>query len=80
MLQEVALGALQAWQSVSEATGRGHEDRQMAVLFTDLVGFSSWALQAGDELALEMRRGRLGRRVDVRRRLAAGSSSATATG
>jgi adenylate cyclase len=56
VLQELGLGALQVWQSLSEATGRGHGDQQMAVLFTDLVGFSSWALQAGDEPALEMLR------------------------
>src|SRR5450432_2999894 len=36
VLQELGLGALQVWQSLSEATGRGHGDQQMAVLFTDL--------------------------------------------
>jgi adenylate cyclase len=56
VLQELGLGALQVWQSLSEATGRGHGDQQMAVLFTDLVGFSSWALQAGDGPALELLR------------------------
>jgi adenylate cyclase len=56
VLQELGLGALQVWQSLSEATGRGHGDQEMAVLFTDLVGFSSWALQAGDEPALQLLR------------------------
>ena len=56
VLQELGLGALQVWQSLSEAAGRGHGDQQMAVLFTDLVGFSSWALRAGDGLALELLR------------------------
>ena len=56
VLQELGLGALQVWQSLSEATGRGHGDQQMAVLFTDLVGFSSWALKAGDGPALELLR------------------------
>jgi adenylate cyclase len=56
VLQELGLGALQVWQSLSEAAGRGHGDQQMAVLFTDLVGFSSWALQAGDGPALELLR------------------------
>jgi len=28
----------------------------VAVLFTDLVSFSEWALQAGDELAVELLR------------------------
>ena len=56
VVQELGLASLQVWQSLSEATGRGHGDREMAVLFTDLVGFSSWALQAGDDPALELLR------------------------
>jgi adenylate cyclase len=56
LVKEVGLGALQLWQSVSEATGRGRGDREMALLFTDLVGFSSWALKVGDETALELLR------------------------
>src|SRR6185437_1367030 len=47
---------LQVWQSVSEATGRGRGDLEMALLFTDLVGFSEWALQAGDAAVLELLR------------------------
>jgi adenylate cyclase len=54
VLQELGLGALQVWQSRSEATGPGHGDQRMAVLFTDLVRFSSWALQASDGPALEL--------------------------
>jgi adenylate cyclase len=56
LVKEVGLGALQLWQSVSEATGRGRGDREMALLFTDLVGFSSWALNVGDEAALALLR------------------------
>ena len=56
VLQELGLAGLQVWQSLSEATGRGHGDREMAVMFTDLVGFSSWALKAGDGPALELLR------------------------
>jgi adenylate cyclase len=56
VLQELGFAGLQVWQSLSEATGRGRGDRQMAVMFTDLVGFSSWALKAGDEPALELLR------------------------
>jgi len=41
---------------VSEAQGRGHGDRELAILFTDLVGFSSWALDAGDTLAVDLLR------------------------
>jgi adenylate cyclase len=53
---EVGLSALQLWQALSEASGRGHGDRQRALLFTDLVGFSSWALEAGDAAAVELLR------------------------
>ncbi|MGN6872546.1 MAG: adenylate/guanylate cyclase domain-containing protein [Solirubrobacteraceae bacterium] len=54
--KELGLSALQVWQSVSEATGRGRGDLEMALLFTDLVGFSEWALQAGDGAVLELLR------------------------
>jgi len=54
--KEVGLAGLQMWQSLSEATGRGRGDVPMALLFTDLVGFSSWALEAGDAVALELLR------------------------
>jgi adenylate cyclase len=54
--KELGLSALQVWQSVSEATGRGRGDLEMALLFTDLVGFSSWALHAGDAAVLELLR------------------------
>lgn len=54
--KELGLSALQLWQSVSEATGRGRGDLEMALLFTDLVGFSAWALHAGDAAVLELLR------------------------
>ncbi len=50
------MGALQVWQSLSEAQGRGHGDRDVAILFTDLVDFSDWALDAGDAAAVELLR------------------------
>jgi class 3 adenylate cyclase len=56
LVQELGLAGLQVWQSLSEATGRGHGDREMAILFTDLVGFSRWALQAGDAAAVQLLR------------------------
>jgi adenylate cyclase len=62
--QEIGLAALQVWQSLSEATGRGHGDRELAVLFTDLVGFSQWALRAGDDPALALLR-EVGTRVEA---------------
>jgi adenylate cyclase len=54
--KELGLSALQIWQSVSEAAGRGRGDLELALLFTDLVGFSAWALQAGDAAVLELLR------------------------
>ncbi len=56
LVQELGLTGLQLWQSLSEATGRGRGDVDMALLFTDLVGFSSWALRAGDESTLRLLR------------------------
>ena len=56
---QLGLGALQVWQAVSEASGRGRGTTEVALLFTDLVGFSSWALKAGDEPAVELLRDEL---------------------
>ncbi len=55
-LKELGFGALQVWQSLSEAQGRGHGDREVVIVFTDLVEFSSWALEAGDDEAVELLR------------------------
>ena len=54
--KELGLAGLQLWQSLSEAAGRGRGDQDLALLFTDLVGFSSWALEAGDAATLELLR------------------------
>ena len=54
--RELGLGALQVWQALSEAQGRGRGDAEMAILFTDLVDFSAWALEAGDEATLDLLR------------------------
>src|SRR4051812_14781156 len=61
--REIGLGALQVWQAVSEAQGRGRGQREVAILFTDLVEFSAWALEAGDDTALDLLR-RVGARED----------------
>ena len=47
VLGEAGLGALQVWQSISEAQGRGRGKADLAIAFTDLVDFSNWALKAG---------------------------------
>lgn len=56
LLGEMGLGALQVWQSLSEAQGRGRGKEELAILFTDLVDFSRWALDAGDTAAIELLR------------------------
>jgi adenylate cyclase len=56
VLREVGLSALQVWQGLSEAQGRGRGDQELAILFTDLVDFSTWALNAGDTLAIDLLR------------------------
>jgi len=55
--REIGLTAIQVWQALSESTGRGRGTEDLAILFTDLVDFSSWALTVGDELALRLLRG-----------------------
>jgi adenylate cyclase len=52
--RELGLGALQVWQALSEAQGRGPGEVDVAILFTDLVNFSKWALDAGDEASVEL--------------------------
>jgi adenylate cyclase len=56
LLREVGFGALQMWQAASEAQGRGRGHDELAILFTDLADYSSWALESGDTLALELLR------------------------
>lgn len=54
VLRELGFSALQVWQALSEAQGRGHGDDEVAIVFTDLVDFSTWALDAGDDQVLEL--------------------------
>jgi adenylate cyclase len=56
VVKELGLAGLQVWQSLSESAGRGAGKDELALLFTDLVGFSSWALGAGDAAVLELLR------------------------
>lgn len=53
-VRELGLGALGAWEALSDAQRRRRGDSDVAILFTDLVGFSSWALDAGDEAAVAL--------------------------
>lgn len=51
-LAELALAVLQVADWVgSDLRSGGHED-EVAILFTDLVGFSTWALRVGDQASL----------------------------
>ena len=54
--RELALGALQMWHAVLVRTGRGRGNEQITIVFTDLVGFSSWALRVGDDETLRLLR------------------------
>jgi class 3 adenylate cyclase len=56
VMGELGLTALQAWQRLAESQHRGRGTVDVAILFTDLVGFSSWALEAGDRSALQLLR------------------------
>ncbi|OBF50995.1 guanylate cyclase [Mycobacterium sp. 852002-50816_SCH5313054-b] len=54
--REVSLGVLQVWQALTEAVSRRPANPEVTLVFTDLVGFSSWSLQAGDDAALVLLR------------------------
>nr|WP_300397380.1 adenylate/guanylate cyclase domain-containing protein [uncultured Rhodococcus sp.] len=54
--REFGLGALQIWQAFLERTGRGHGERDVTIVFTDIVGFSTWSLGAGDADTLTLLR------------------------
>lgn len=57
VLKEAGLSALQVWEAVSEGGAKQAGSDRLAIVFTDLVGFSDWALEAGDDIALELLRG-----------------------
>jgi class 3 adenylate cyclase len=54
--REVSLGVLQVWQAMTEAVSRRPANPEVTLVFTDLVGFSTWALHAGDDAALTLLR------------------------
>ncbi|WP_211189065.1 adenylate/guanylate cyclase domain-containing protein [Mycobacterium attenuatum] len=54
--REVSLGVLQVWQALTEAVSRRPVNPEVTLVFTDLVGFSTWSLQAGDESTLALLR------------------------
>ena len=42
--REVSLGALQVWQALTERVSGKPANREVTLVFTDLVGFSAWSL------------------------------------
>ncbi|KUI00977.1 guanylate cyclase [Mycobacterium sp. IS-3022] len=54
--REVSLGALQVWQALTERVSGKPANREATLVFTDLVGFSTWSLNAGDEATLRLLR------------------------
>ena len=54
--REVGLATLQVWQALTERVSGRPADSEVTIVFTDLVGFSDWSLQAGDEATLRLLR------------------------
>jgi len=54
--REVGLATLQVWQAITERVAGRPADSEVTIVFTDLVGFSDWSLQAGDEATLRLLR------------------------
>lgn len=54
--REVSLGVLQVWQALTEGVSRRPANPEVTLVFTDLVGFSTWSLRAGDDAALALLR------------------------
>jgi class 3 adenylate cyclase len=54
--REVSLAGLQVWQALTERVSGKPANREVTLVFTDLVGFSSWALKAGDDATLKLLR------------------------
>jgi class 3 adenylate cyclase len=61
--REFGLGALQMWQALTETVSRRPANPEVTLVFTDLVNFSTWSLQAGDDATLKLLR-RLARAVE----------------
>jgi adenylate cyclase len=54
--REVSLATLQVWQALSERVSGRPANREVTLVFTDLVGFSDWSLAAGDDATLRLLR------------------------
>jgi adenylate cyclase len=56
VLKEAGLSALQVWEAAARTAGRGRGTDDTVIVFTDLAGFSDWALEVGDDAAVELLR------------------------
>jgi adenylate cyclase len=56
ILREAGLSALQVWEAITDVAGRQRGEVDLAIVFTDLVDFSRWAMRVGDETALQLLR------------------------
>ena len=54
--REVSLATLQLWQAITERMSGRPANAEVTLVFTDLVSFSSWSLEAGDEATLRLLR------------------------
>ncbi|MCG7580202.1 adenylate/guanylate cyclase domain-containing protein [Mycolicibacterium sp. OfavD-34-C] len=54
--RELSLGALQVWQALTERVSGRPANAEATLVFTDLVGYSAWSLNAGDEATLRLLR------------------------
>ncbi|HEY9311467.1 adenylate/guanylate cyclase domain-containing protein [Williamsia sp.] len=55
-VRELGLAAVESWQALMTRRGTTNrsDDGPVTILFTDLVGFSTWALGAGDDAVLTL--------------------------
>lgn len=53
-IRELGLTAVQAWQTLVRRRPRSGTPVSATIVFTDLVGFSTWALASGDDQVLQL--------------------------
>ncbi len=54
--REVSFAGLQVWQALTERISGKRAATETTIVFTDLVGFSSWSLRVGDDATLKLLR------------------------
>jgi adenylate cyclase len=56
VMRELGLGALQVYEALASGGWSERGEVELTIVFTDLVDFSDWALEAGDNAATELLR------------------------